>query len=182
MLATLAIAVSLNRQPVLPDPITLVNEIQAPDFDKDVVLKLKALQPENEAKLRAAEDARKEAERKRLEAEYEATRARLRAFGSYSANSYGYGQCTYYIASRIALPPFLGNANAWAWSLPQNGWRQSSPVTGAIAVSQWGWAGHVAIVERVDSGGVYVSEMNYAGWNVISYRYVNPGEFTYFLK
>jgi surface antigen len=44
-----------------------------------------------------------------------------------------------------------------------------------------GGYGHVAVVESVNAdGSIVVSEMNYAGWNVVSSRTVtNPGSYNF---
>ena len=95
------------------------------------------------------------------------------------ANSYTGGNCTWYVASRIQVPSFMGNAKNWASGLASVGWRSGPPRRGAIAVSFGGWAGHVAVVEEVSGGLVRISEMNYAGLGVISTRWASPGEFVF---
>jgi surface antigen len=66
-------------------------------------------------------------------------------------NSYARGQCTWYVAGRRQIP---GN---------------------------WGPYGHVALVEKISADGtqVYVSEMNYRGLGVKSYRWVSAKAFKY---
>lgn len=94
-------------------------------------------------------------------------------------NSYDYGQCTYYVASRRAVGNW-GNAGAWLSNAIAEGHSTGSvPAPGAIAWSP----GHVAYVESVSGGQVTVSEMNFwgngGGWNIVSYRTVPAGAFTY---
>jgi surface antigen len=174
LIATLAAVVVSSKTPQPVDPIKLVHEIQVPtpNFETDVVLKLKELQPANEAKLRAAEEARRKA---RLEA----ISARMKPVGTYGGNSYSWGQCTAFVASRVRVPSFLGNANNWVYSLPRAGYREGQPIRGAIAVTQAGWAGHVALVEGVSGGLVHISEYNYIPYSY-SERWVSVSEFRYF--
>lgn len=120
-----------------------------------------------------------EAERLRVEADLAGTVSRLQPFGTYS-NSYSFGQCTYYVSSRISVPEYMGNATYWSWGLNASGWRSGEPRRGAIGVSHLGWAGHVVIAEQVDGDNVYISEMNYQGWDLISYRWVNKSELEWF--
>ena len=65
-----------------------------------------------------------------------------------------------------------GNANTWDYYASLSGYRVDSiPSVGAIFQTKSGYYGHVGIVERVNPDGtIYVSEMNYSGWNVISHR------------
>lgn len=90
------------------------------------------------------------------------------AFGDapiYGYNGYDYGWCTYYAASRVSVPTNWGNANSWDEGARSSGWTVSQiPVPGAIAQSNSGWAGHVAVVDAVKSvnGQYYIrySDMN----------------------
>lgn len=94
-------------------------------------------------------------------------------------NSYDYGQCTWYVANRRAVPSNWGSAGSWLSNAIASGYSTGSvPRPGAIAWSP----GHVAYVESV-GGGVTVSEMNFwgngGGWNIVSYRTVPAGSFVY---
>jgi surface antigen len=98
------------------------------------------------------------------------------AFGTeplYGGNGYSYGYCTYYVASRIAVPRNWGNANTWAIGAAASGWIVSSrPQKGAIAQTRAGSQGHVGIVEEVSEDGTMIkfSDMNgLAGWNRVGY-------------
>lgn len=86
----------------------------------------------------------------------------------YGSNGYDYGWCTWYVASRIAVPNNWGNANTWDNFAPSSGWTVSKmPRVGAIAQSNRGWAGHVGVVEAVSADGTMIkySDMNgLAGW------------------
>ncbi len=100
---------------------------------------------------------------------------------AFSGNGYSYGYCTYYVASRRAIPSSWGNAYSWYYNAQANGFRVGAlPVPGAIAWTPAGYYGHVAYVEQVSGGQVLVSEMNYnGGWNRVSSRWVSPGSFKY---
>lgn len=92
---------------------------------------------------------------------------------AYGGNSYSYGYCTYYVASRIAVPSNWGNANTWDDYARLSGWTVSSrPIAGAILQTDAGWAGHVGIVEAVSPDGTMMkySDMNaLAGWGRVGY-------------
>ena len=89
-------------------------------------------------------------------------------------DTFPYGQCTYYVASRRDV---TWGGNAWAWFENANGLRPEGhvPVTGAIVVFHDGWFGHVAYVESVDPDNSFViSEMNFwangGGWGRVDRR------------
>jgi surface antigen len=92
---------------------------------------------------------------------------------SYGGNGYDYGWCTYYAASRVAVPSNWGNANTWDNYARLSGWTVSSrPVAGAIAQTDSGWGGHVAYVEAVSADGATIkySDMNgIAGWGRVGF-------------
>jgi surface antigen len=102
-------------------------------------------------------------------------------------NSYAKGQCTWYVASRRQVPSGWGNASSWYYNAISSGW--SVGTVPAIAAIAWdpaytngaGGAGHVALVERVSDDGtqVYVSEMNYRGPYVKSFRWAPSTGFKY---
>lgn len=104
----------------------------------------------------------------------------LRA-GSFS-NSYSYGYCTYYVASRRAIPSNWGNASSWYFNAIASGYGVgTAPRAGAVA---WEFGNHVAYVESVNGDGtVTVSEMNFfgngGGWNRVSRRTTSAGKFKY---
>lgn len=87
-------------------------------------------------------------------------------------NSYSYGFCTWYAASRRPdVPGNWGNAGSWFISA-QNSGREtgSEPKIGAIIVTYESWVGHVGYVENVEGDKVTISEMNFIGWGMINYR------------
>ena len=87
---------------------------------------------------------------------------------AYGNNGYDYGWCTWYVASKIAVPTNWGNANTWHIYASSSGWQVgSSPRVGAIGQTFGGWAGHVTFIEAVSSDGrqIKYSDMNgLAGW------------------
>jgi N-acetylmuramoyl-L-alanine amidase len=100
----------------------------------------------------------------------------------YGGNGYAYGYCTYYAYNRrmeIGRPigGNWGNAVTWAAYAAAAGFRvDHTPEVGAVMQNGGGY-GHVAVVERIDSdGSVTVSEMNYAGWNIISSRTISASQ------
>lgn len=96
--------------------------------------------------------------------------------GSQSTAKFPYGYCTWYVASRRAVP-WTGDAWQWFGQARAYGYATgSTPRPGAIMVTwESGW-GHVAIVESVNPDGSWVvSEMNFVGWGVVSQRTLRPG-------
>jgi surface antigen len=96
-------------------------------------------------------------------------------------NGYAYGYCTYYAYNRRAEigKPIGGNwgdAVAWVTYARAAGFdADHTPSTGAVIQNGGGWGGfgHVGIVEKInDDGSLLVSDMNYAGWNIVSTRTV----------
>lgn len=97
-----------------------------------------------------------------------------------SGNNYAYGYCTWYAYNRrreLGLPVAggWGNANTWDTRAAMNGYTvDRHPEPGAIFQTKAGPYGHVGIVERVNpDGSIFISEMNYAGWNRRSTRTIS---------
>ena len=94
-------------------------------------------------------------------------------------NRYAAGNCTWYAYERrmqLGRPigSFWGNANTWVASARAAGFVvNKTPAPGAIFQTTAGYYGHVGIVERVENGVVYVSDMNYAGYGIITHRTLN---------
>ncbi len=111
------------------------------------------------------------------------------AFGSspiYGSNAYAYGYCTWYVANRIAVPSNWGNANTWDNGAAISGWTVSSvPRPGAIAQSDRGSEGHVAVVEEVSADGTQIkySDMNgLAGWGRVGHSdWVTASHFEHYI-
>jgi surface antigen len=97
-------------------------------------------------------------------------------------NSYAYGYCTWYVASRRSVPGNWGNAYTWYGAAQRSGYGTgSAPRVGAVA---WERGNHVAYVESVNGDGtVTVSEMNFwangGGWGRRSYRTTPASHFLY---
>ena len=84
----------------------------------------------------------------------------------YGFNGYDYGNCTWYVATQIAVPANWGNAATWAAGARAAGWHVSStPTVGAIAQTPYaaGGLGHVGIVVGVSGDSVTVRDMNNYG-------------------
>lgn len=102
-----------------------------------------------------------------------------------AGNRYAYGYCTYYAYSRRAemgrpIGSFWGDAITWKGYAQSAGYPVNrTPAPGAVLHDPYSAPpfGHVAIVEQVfDDGSVRLSEMNYAGWNIISSRTISAGQ------
>lgn len=93
-------------------------------------------------------------------------------------NRYAFGNCTWYAYERRAqlgrpIGSFWGNASTWAINAQAAGFTvNKTPAPGAILQNGGGYAGygHVAIVETINGDSFTISEMNYAGFNVVSSR------------
>lgn len=97
-------------------------------------------------------------------------------------NAYAYGYCTWHVKNlRPDIGGYWGNANQWVGSAQAAGYSTgSTPAVGAIGVSYTYYLGHVAYVTAVHGDGtITVSEMNYQGHGVQSYRVTSASEFTY---
>lgn len=109
----------------------------------------------------------------------------LKPFGAYSiTDDYAAGNCTYYVASRLPVPPDWGDANMWAYNAILSGYTVlPTPKVGAVAQTTGdSWLGHVAIVESINPDGSFViSEMNAEGWGVIDTRTATTAEFPNFI-
>ena len=114
------------------------------------------------------------------------------------SNSFAFGDCTWYVASRRCIP-WGGNADAWYYNAAKLGYEEGNvPEVGAVAVWWAGgggasWVGHVAYVEAVGPGlavgtlagtalvpGQFeVSEMNWDAWDTVDYRIVENDPTTF---
>ena len=117
---------------------------------------------------------------------YGAYAARGTFLANYGGNGYDYGWCTYYAASKVAVPTNWGNANTWDDYARLSGWTVSShPVAGAIAQTDSGFGGHVAYVEAVSDDGTMIkySDMNgIAGWGRVGFSdWVSAGYFPHYI-
>ncbi len=96
-------------------------------------------------------------------------------------SSYAFGYCTWYVATRRAIPSGWGNANQWYSSAQMSGYSVGLvPRVGAIAWTGAGYYGHVAYVEAVNGSNVTVSEMNWnGGWDRVDFRTTSASSFRY---
>ena len=97
--------------------------------------------------------------------------------GPYLANGFPVGWCTYLPATKRKVT-WNGNAGYWYDNAKAQGYPVGpTPKVGAIMVTWESYLGHVAYVENVNADGSWtVSEMNYAGFNVIDLRTIKPGQ------
>ena len=96
-----------------------------------------------------------------------------------NGNTYYWGQCTWYVASKRYVPGNWGNAISWYYNAQASGFSTgSAPRAGAIG---WERMNHVVYVESVNGDGtVTISEMNYGGRpGVVHYRTEPAGRFLY---
>lgn len=112
----------------------------------------------------------------------------------YPGNAYALGNCTWYVYNRFAqigigIYPYLGNANQWVDSGQAQGYEISTtPKPGSAVVFMNGVAGaspiygHVAFCEYVNSDGSFlISEMNFGGLYVTTWRTLTPQSGIYFV-
>lgn len=112
----------------------------------------------------------------------------------YSGNAYELGNCTWYVYNRFAqigigIYPYLGNANQWVDSGQAQGYEISTtPKPGSAVVFMNGVAGaspiygHVGFCEYVNSDGSFLmSEMNFGGLYVTTWRTLTPQSGIYFV-
>jgi surface antigen len=94
--------------------------------------------------------------------------------GPFSNARFAYGYCTWYVASWRQVS-WTGNAIDWWPNARAAGMAEGqAPAVGAIEVSSASVWGHVMLVQAVYGPDSWlVTEMNYAGWNVIDQRMVS---------
>lgn len=98
----------------------------------------------------------------------------------YGSNGYDYGYCTWYAKNRRPdLPSNLGNASTWKVLAQRAGFSTGNvPRAGAVIwTPPRDYYGHVGYVESVNpDGSVNVSEMNVAGWGVVSRKTLSASQ------
>lgn len=100
--------------------------------------------------------------------------AKTASVTSGEAHYFPYGYCTYYVSQRRYIP-WSGNAIAWLSGAKSYGFATGSTAqVGAIIVtSEGGRTGHVGMIDGVDGDKITITEMNYAGFGVISTRTIS---------
>lgn len=112
-----------------------------------------------------------EEEKQRQLAQARAKRAPVRQM----VNGFYAGQCTAYVAAHFPVT-WRGNAAAWPAAARAQGYVvNKTPAAGAALVTtenSWGskGAGHVALIDAVVDGTIYISEQNFEGWGLVSKR------------
>lgn len=108
------------------------------------------------------------------------------AYGRSNINYYQKGSCVYYAFNRRAqlhkpVSNQWSNAKYWPTNARKSGYKVSNrPAKYAVMISQKGYYGHAAIVERVNrNGSILVSEMNYPRNGVKTYRTLSKYEASY---
>ncbi|MDO5343725.1 MAG: LysM peptidoglycan-binding domain-containing protein [Candidatus Saccharibacteria bacterium] len=110
--------------------------------------------------------------------------------GPTAGNRYAAGNCTWYAFERRAelgrhIGGLWGNATSWANSARAHGFVvNKTPAPGAIIQTSAGGGGygHVGIVERIEGDQMIISDMNYAGYNKVTWRKIplsQAGSFNY---
>ncbi|HVU59434.1 MAG TPA: LysM peptidoglycan-binding domain-containing protein [Candidatus Saccharimonadales bacterium] len=107
----------------------------------------------------------------------------------YGFNGYDFGNCTWYVATQIAVPANWGNADTWDNGALAAGWHVSSvPTVGAIAQTDAGALGHVGIVIAINADGsqVEIRDMNNygdgGGFDKVGQGWVSVGTYRYITK
>jgi surface antigen len=96
---------------------------------------------------------------------------------SHGGDSFPYGECTYYVATRRAIA-WSGNAGEWWTNARPYRPEGEVPVAGAVVIFEgagYSAAGHVAYVDSVNPDGTFlISEMNYGWWAHLDERTISP--------
>jgi surface antigen len=92
-------------------------------------------------------------------------------------NRFPYGYCTWYVAQQKYIP-WRGNAGAWLYNAKAVGYATGSKAKeGAIVVTTDNtYYGHVALVTKVTSDTITVTEMNYDAWGKVNTRTINKND------
>jgi len=142
--------------------LTYVNDLSNTDFIKPgQQLKIPPRGYEVPATLIAQKQAAALAAVEKAKAKTAAKKLAISRPAGSSRNAYPFGYCTYYVATRRAVPGSWGNGGQWLNSANRAGYSTgSSAVAGAIVVTRESFWGHVAYVESVSGNQMTVSEMN----------------------
>jgi surface antigen len=161
-------------------------KVERKDWDEIVSEQLKRREEQllEAARIKAVEEAKKAEQAKVVQTPKPVQKVAQKApivarIVSY-ANTYSPGYCTWFVASRRPVPSGWGNARNWLANARAAGFATGSvPQVGAIAWTGAGAMGHVGLVTGVNGSQVTITDMNYAGFNVISTRVANASEFSY---
>lgn len=110
--------------------------------------------------------------------------------GPTAGNRYSGGNCTWYAYERRVqlgrpIGGMWGNAYSWATSARGEDYLvNQNPAPGAVIQTSGGGGGygHVGVVERIEGDQMIISDMNYAGYNVVTWRSIplsQAGSFWY---
>lgn len=101
--------------------------------------------------------------------------------GSGGTNTYEPLQCTWWVKQwKPDVPNSWGNANEWDDNALADGWTVSDvPVVGAVAQSDRGGFGHVALVIGVSGSEVTIREGNYDYNGSVRTKTVTASMYTY---
>lgn len=95
-------------------------------------------------------------------------------------NVYAWGNCTWAIANWINVPDSLGHAKYWDNRARALGYKVTSvPKVGAVAQTDAGYYGHVALVITIKGSQVKIKEMNSVGLGIVSYRWITVSSYRY---
>ena len=149
--------------------LTLKGVVETTSTKENVIVPGESLfsRTEREEKERKAEEERKKGEERKRDVASRESVAR-------TGNGYTYGYCTYYVASVKQVPGNWGNAKDWLAGASQSGYKVTTePEVGSIVVTSGSSRlGHVAIVQSISNGKIFIKEMNAVGWNKVSTRWI----------
>ena len=100
---------------------------------------------------------------------------------SFVSHNYPYGYCTWWVAQKRSVPAW-GNAKDWLKNAQMSGYfvcfgSNCEPKIGAIVSLRTGHPlGHVAYVEEIKNEKIVFSEMNYAGFGIVTKRTLKIGD------
>lgn len=97
-------------------------------------------------------------------------------------DGYDPGNCTWFVASKDAIPNSWGDARNWLYSAQIQGYSTgSTPKVGSVAwFSPGSSLGHVALVTGINAdGSAVITEMNVKGLGIIDERTISASGATY---
>ena len=96
--------------------------------------------------------------------------------GSTTGNTYSRGNCVWHVKNKLGWVQ-NGWSNANLWTSRSGHAISNMPIVGSVASARN--YSHVAIVLEVRGTSVYLEEMNYKGFGIVSYRIAPISEFQY---